>query len=153
MYKFRGLLPLAAPACWRRSSILFIGLVTSLQQDATIQKWSDDFIINHFKFATKVREGVEDDPRTHMIQVFTSIPSLNIDMASFYTFYSEPFDTPPAAIKPFFDLPTTHRTAQNKTAKEANYEINEGFDDGLRYLIFQMIMLYSNTNQCSFGKI
>ncbi|CCO31803.1 hypothetical protein BN14_05853 [Rhizoctonia solani AG-1 IB] len=82
---------------------------------------------------TYAREGVEDDPRTHMIQVFASNPSLNIDMAGFYTFYSEPFDTPAAAIKPFFDLPTTHRTTQNKTAKEANYEVTEGFEDGIRY--------------------
>ncbi|KAF8714589.1 FAD linked oxidase-like protein, partial [Rhizoctonia solani] len=79
------------------------------------------------------REGVEADPKTHMIPTFICDPSKNVDTARFYTFHSDPITTPPPVFKPFFDIPTVQRTVQVKTVKEANDDIIEGFDDGLRY--------------------
>ncbi|KAF8754795.1 hypothetical protein RHS01_05846 [Rhizoctonia solani] len=79
------------------------------------------------------RKGVEADPKTHMVPTFICNPSKNIDMARFYTFHSDPITTPPPVFKPFFDVPTVQRTVQVKTVKEANDDIIEGFDDGLRY--------------------
>ncbi|KEP48542.1 6-hydroxy-D-nicotine oxidase [Rhizoctonia solani 123E] len=79
------------------------------------------------------RQGPESDPKTHVISVFVCNPSQNVDMATFYTAYSEPVTTPPAAIKAFFDLPTIRNTVQVKTVKQATDELEVGFDDGLRY--------------------
>ncbi|CUA67705.1 hypothetical protein RSOLAG22IIIB_13543 [Rhizoctonia solani] len=50
-------------------------------------------------------------------------------MASFYSFYSEPVTAPPAAIKPFFDVPTLVNTVKVKTVKEAVDELGEGGDN------------------------
>ncbi|CAE6484091.1 unnamed protein product, partial [Rhizoctonia solani] len=79
------------------------------------------------------REWVESDPKTHMIPVFVSKPSTGLDMATFYNAYAEPVTTPPAAVKPFFDVPNNGSTVQVKTVKEATDELSVGFDDGFRY--------------------
>ncbi|KDN44670.1 hypothetical protein RSAG8_05435, partial [Rhizoctonia solani AG-8 WAC10335] len=79
------------------------------------------------------RKGIDSDPKTHMISVFLCNPSLNVDMATFYTAYSDPVTAPPAAIKSFFDVPTTQSTVKVKTVNEATDELAEGFVDGLRY--------------------
>ncbi|KAG8743123.1 hypothetical protein FRC11_013997 [Ceratobasidium sp. 423] len=82
---------------------------------------------------TYARTGIESDPKTHMISVFICNPSLNIDMATFYTAYSEPVSAPVPALKPFFDVPTTQSTVKIKTVKEATDELSEGLPDRLRY--------------------
>ncbi|KAH7337971.1 hypothetical protein B0J17DRAFT_717656 [Rhizoctonia solani] len=79
------------------------------------------------------REWVESDPKTHMIPVFVCKPSTGLDMATFYNAYSEPVTAPPAAVKPFFDLPNNGSTVAIKTVKEATDELSVGFDDGFRY--------------------
>ncbi|KDN44669.1 hypothetical protein RSAG8_05434, partial [Rhizoctonia solani AG-8 WAC10335] len=75
---------------------------------------------------TYARQGIESDPKTHVISMFACVPSQSIDMATFYSFYSEPVTTPPPAIKPFFDVPTIVNTVQVKTVKEAADELGEG---------------------------
>ncbi|CAE6477378.1 unnamed protein product [Rhizoctonia solani] len=82
---------------------------------------------------TYARQGPESDPKTHVISVFLCNPSQNVDMATFYTAYSDPVTAPPAAIKSFFDVPTVKNTVQVKTVKQATDELEVGFDDGLRY--------------------
>ncbi|KAL5633855.1 hypothetical protein ACGC1H_005891 [Rhizoctonia solani] len=82
---------------------------------------------------TYARHGPESDPKTHMISVFVCNPSQNVDMATFYTAYSEPVTSPPAAIKAFFDVPTIRNTVQVKTVKQATDELGVGVKDGLRY--------------------
>ncbi|KAG8717617.1 hypothetical protein FRC08_007100 [Ceratobasidium sp. 394] len=54
-------------------------------------------------------------------------------MATFYAFYSEPVTSPPPAIKPFFDIPTTTNTVKVKTVKDAADELTVGTVNGLRY--------------------
>ncbi|KEP45702.1 6-hydroxy-D-nicotine oxidase [Rhizoctonia solani 123E] len=82
---------------------------------------------------TYARQGPESDPKTHVISVFLCNPSQNVDMATFYTAYSDPVTAPPAAIKSFFDVPSVKNTVQVKTVKQATDELEVGFDDGLRY--------------------
>ncbi|KAH7337970.1 hypothetical protein B0J17DRAFT_660259 [Rhizoctonia solani] len=79
------------------------------------------------------RDGIESDPKTHVIATFGCAPSLGIDMASFYPFYSEPVTTPPPALKPFFDVPTTSNTVAVKTVKDAADELAVGSEARLRY--------------------
>ncbi|CAE6444097.1 unnamed protein product [Rhizoctonia solani] len=78
------------------------------------------------------REGVESDPKSHVISAFVCVPSKLIDMATFYSFYSEPVTTPPPSIKPFFDIPTIVNTVKVKTVKEAADELTVGTENGLR---------------------
>ncbi|CAE6515122.1 unnamed protein product [Rhizoctonia solani] len=78
---------------------------------------------------TYARQGIESDPKTHVITMFACLPSQGINMASFYSFYSEPVTAPPAAIKPFFDVPTLVNTVKVKTVKEAVDELGEGGDN------------------------
>ncbi|CAE6428494.1 unnamed protein product [Rhizoctonia solani] len=75
---------------------------------------------------TYARQGIESDPKTHVIGMFACVPSQSIDMATFYSFYSEPVTTPPPALKPFFDVPTVVNTVKVKTVKEAVDELGEG---------------------------
>ncbi|CAE6385828.1 unnamed protein product [Rhizoctonia solani] len=74
------------------------------------------------------RDGIESDPKTHMISTFISAPSQSLQLAAFYSFYSEPVTAPPPAIKPFFDVPTTVNTVRVKTVKEAADELGTGND-------------------------
>ncbi|CAE6510565.1 unnamed protein product [Rhizoctonia solani] len=78
---------------------------------------------------TYARQGIESDPKTHIIATFACLPSQGIDMASFYSFYSEPVTAPPPALKPFFDVPTLVNTVKVKTVKEAADELGEGGDN------------------------
>ncbi|CAE6412823.1 unnamed protein product [Rhizoctonia solani] len=48
-------------------------------------------------------------------------------------FFADAVTTPPAAVKPFFDVPNNGSTVQVKTVKEATDELSVGFDDGFRY--------------------
>ncbi|CAE6430675.1 unnamed protein product [Rhizoctonia solani] len=82
---------------------------------------------------TYARKGTESDPKSHMISVFVCNPAQNVDIATFYTAYSEPVTAPPAVVKPFFDIPPIQSTVKIKTVKEATDELREGFVDGLRY--------------------
>ncbi|CAE6412818.1 unnamed protein product [Rhizoctonia solani] len=79
------------------------------------------------------RDGIESDPKTHVIATFACAPSQGIDMASFYPFYSEPVTTPPPALKPFFDVPTTLNTVAVKTVKQAADELAVGSEARLSY--------------------
>ncbi|KAH7337969.1 hypothetical protein B0J17DRAFT_660255 [Rhizoctonia solani] len=81
---------------------------------------------------TFARKGIDSDPKSHVISAFVCIPSQAIDMATFYSFYSEPVTAPPPAIKPFFDVPTKRNTVKVKTVKEATDELTVGTVDGLR---------------------
>ncbi|QRW20989.1 FAD-binding domain protein [Rhizoctonia solani] len=81
---------------------------------------------------TYAREGVEIDPKTHLIQVFACTPSQNVDMAALYLFYPEPFTISPPVIKPFLDA-SVQEVIQVKTMKDATDEISAGLQDGLRY--------------------
>ncbi|KAG8728362.1 hypothetical protein FRC11_011226, partial [Ceratobasidium sp. 423] len=81
---------------------------------------------------TYARKGIESDPKTHVISAFVCVPSQAIDMATFYSFYSEPVTAPPPAIKPFFDVPTIVNTVKVKTVKEAADELGTGSVNGLR---------------------
>ncbi|CAE6505959.1 unnamed protein product [Rhizoctonia solani] len=81
---------------------------------------------------TYARKGVDSDPNTHVISSFACLPSQGIDLASFYSFYSEPVTSPPAAIKPFFDVPAINNTIKVKTVKDAADELGAGTVDGLR---------------------
>ncbi|CUA67988.1 Bifunctional solanapyrone synthase [Rhizoctonia solani] len=78
------------------------------------------------------RQGTESDPKTHVISAFVYVPSQAIEMAAFYSFYSEPVTTPPPAIKPFFDVPTLVNTVKVKTVKEAADELGTGTTNGSR---------------------
>ncbi|KAF8714596.1 fad binding protein, partial [Rhizoctonia solani] len=78
------------------------------------------------------RKGVESDPKSHVISAFVYFPSLDIDMATFYSFYSEPVTAPPEAIKPFFGVPTVINTVKVKTVKQAADELTIGTTNGLR---------------------
>ncbi|KAJ1305447.1 hypothetical protein OPQ81_000457 [Rhizoctonia solani] len=78
------------------------------------------------------REGVESDPKTHVISSFGYAPSQAIDIAAFYSFYSEPVTTPPPAIRPLFEIPTILNTVKVKTVKEATDELAANNADGLR---------------------
>ncbi|KAF8754790.1 fad binding protein [Rhizoctonia solani] len=78
------------------------------------------------------RKGVESDPKSHVISAFVYFPSQAIDMATFYSFYSEPVTAPPEAIKPFFGVPTVINTVKVKTVKQAADELTIGTTNGLR---------------------
>ncbi|KAF8686571.1 fad binding protein [Rhizoctonia solani] len=78
------------------------------------------------------RTGIESDPKTHMISTFISAPSQLLQLAAFYTFYSEPVTAPPPAIQPFFNVPTTVNTVGVKTVKQAVDELGTGDVNGLR---------------------
>ncbi|CAE6428479.1 unnamed protein product [Rhizoctonia solani] len=81
---------------------------------------------------TYARQGTESDPKAHVISAFVCVPSQAIDMATFYSFYSEPVTAPPPVIKPFFEVPTIVNTVKVKTVKEAANELGTGTVDGLR---------------------
>ncbi|KAG9081860.1 hypothetical protein FRC06_005362 [Ceratobasidium sp. 370] len=82
---------------------------------------------------TYARDGTESAPKSHIISAWVNIPSKLLDMATFYAFYSEPVTSPPPAIKPFFDIPTTTNTVKVKTVKDAADELTVGTVNGLRY--------------------
>ncbi|CAE6515128.1 unnamed protein product [Rhizoctonia solani] len=79
------------------------------------------------------RKGVESDPKSHIISVFVCQPSSDLNVAMFYTAYSEPVTTAPAAVKSFFDIPNIQSTVQVKAVKEATDELREVLDNQLRY--------------------
>lgn len=81
------------------------------------------------------RRGIDSDPKTHVISAFVCIPGQAIDMATFYSFYSEPVTVPPLAIKPFFEVPTIVNTVKVKTMKQAADELEVGTVNGLRYAL------------------
>ncbi|KAG8706747.1 hypothetical protein FRC11_007995 [Ceratobasidium sp. 423] len=78
-----------------------------------------------------LKRGLIQIPR-HVISSFACLPSQGIDLASFYSFYSEPVTSPPPAIKPFFDVPALMDTVKVKTVKDAADEMGVGIEDGLR---------------------
>ncbi|KAG8763552.1 hypothetical protein FRC12_008494 [Ceratobasidium sp. 428] len=84
---------------------------------------------------TYARVGAESDPKSHIISAWVNVPSKLLNMATFYAFYSEPVSSPPPAIKPFFDIPTTTNTVRVKTVKDAADELTVGTVNGLRYEI------------------
>ncbi|KAG8716975.1 hypothetical protein FRC09_014933 [Ceratobasidium sp. 395] len=84
---------------------------------------------------TYARVGAESDPKSHIISAWVNVPSKLLNMATFYAFYSDPVSSPPPAIKPFFDIPTTTNTVRVKTVKDAADELTVGTVNGLRYEI------------------
>ncbi|QRW17403.1 FAD-binding domain protein [Rhizoctonia solani] len=82
---------------------------------------------------TYAREGIESDPKTHIISNFIYVPSQAIEAATFYSFYPEPVAAPPSAVKPFFDLPTIMNTVKVKTFREALEEYSVGSETKQRY--------------------
>ncbi|KAH7332620.1 hypothetical protein B0J17DRAFT_678315 [Rhizoctonia solani] len=72
---------------------------------------------------TYALQGIESDPKTHVISSFIRSASQGIDLATNYLFYSEPVTSPPPAIKPFFEVPSIHNTVKVKTVEDAAGEL------------------------------
>lgn len=76
------------------------------------------------------------DVKTHVIPAFVSLPGYSI--AAFYVFSSDPVTSPPAALQPFFNIPTFTNTARLTNFTSATEELGAGDVFGMRSVQFPL---------------